>query len=136
MGRRKEGKNGKEKAWRSTCCENLQSIYIFKNNKGADRRGFHHYLIYHDKYSGKNVAVQTTHLYQKDQKRFKELSQGRGIKMSLPGFETPSMIFKKAYVYNSKDKPLDFAHRDVHVKSKLSKSKARKVYQHVNRIKK
>ena len=95
----------------------IRNRYIFKNNKGADRRGFHHYLIYHDKYSGKNVAVQTTHLYQKDQKRFKELSQGRGIKMSLPGFETPSMILKKAYVYNSKDKPLDFAHRDVHVKS-------------------
>ena len=56
--------------------------------------------------------------------------------MSLPGFETPSMVMKKAYVYNAKDKPIDFAHRDVRVKAKLSKSKARKVYQHVNRMKK
>lgn len=135
MGRRKGERMAKKKL-EGVRVAKIRNRYIFKNNKGADRRGFHHYLIYHDKYSGKNVAVQTTHLYQKDQKRFKELSQGRGIKMSLPGFETPSMILKKAYVYNSKDKPLDFAHRDVHVKSKLSKSKARKVYQHVNRIKK
>ena len=106
----------------------IRNRYIFKHNKGADRRGFHHYLIYYDKYTGKNVAVQTTHLYLKDKKRFLQLSQGRGIKMDLSGFETPSMVLKKAYVYDAKDRPLDFAHRDVHVKAKLSKSKARKVY--------
>lgn len=58
----------------------IRNRYMFKHNKGADRRGFHHYLIYHDKYTGKNVAVQTTHLYQKDRKRHWQLSKGLGLK--------------------------------------------------------
>ena len=106
----------------------IRNRYMFKHNKGADRRGFHHYLIYHDKYTGKNVAVQTTHLYQKDRKRHWQLSKGYGVKMTLPGFETPSLVLKNKHITDANGKPLDFAHRDVYVKAKLSKSKARKVY--------
>ena len=106
----------------------IRNGYMFKQNKGADRRGFHHYLIYYDKYSGKNVAVQTTHLYNKDRKRFWQLSQGLGVKMHLPGFDTPSMVLKKKHVTDARGRPLDFANGDVHVKAKLSRSKARKIY--------
>jgi hypothetical protein len=48
--------------------------------------------------------------------------------MTLPGFETPSLALKNKHITDASGKPLDFAHRDVYVKAKLSKSKARKVY--------
>lgn len=114
----------------------IKNRYMHKNASPAERNKFHHYLIYHDKHTGNNVAVQTTHLYVKDPKRFKQLKSGMGIKLSLPGLETPSMVTKKMYITNAKDKPIDFAHRDVRVKSKLSKSKARKVYRYVNSARK
>ena len=114
----------------------IRNVYIFKHRKGADPHGFHHYLIYHDKYSGENVAVQTSHLYLKDSSRFSQLRSGKGMKLQLPGFETPSMVMKKSYITDSKDKPLDFANRNVHVKARLSKSKARKVYRWMNNRKK
>lgn len=114
----------------------IRNGYMFKHDKGADRRGFHHYLIYHDKYTGKNVAVPTTHLYQRDPVRFWQLSKGLGMKMNLPGFETPTMVRKKTLVTDANDKPLDFANGNVIVKSKLSKSKARRVYRYVNKMRK
>ena len=69
--------------------------YIFRKNTGYNRNGYHHYLVHTDKYARQNVAVETTHLYNKDLKRLAKLKIGKGIKMSLPGMETPSMVTKK-----------------------------------------
>ena len=109
----------------------IKNRYMFRNNKGADPNKFHYYLIYTDKYSGQNIAVQTTHLYQKDTNRFRALANGHGIKMQLPGFETPTMILKKFHTSNARGQAIDFAHRDVRVKSKVSRSKARRLYRYV-----
>ena len=114
----------------------IKNRYIFKKKTGFDRNAYHHYLVYTDKYTGQNVAVETTHLYQKDPKRFKELRDGRGIKMSLPGMETPSMVTKKFHTTNSRGKGIDFAHRDVKVKSKITKSKTKQFFKFVNTTRK
>lgn len=114
----------------------IKNRYIFKKKTGFDRNKYHHYLIYTDKYTGQNVAVQTTHLYNKDTKRFAELKCGKGIKMSLPGMETPSMVTKNFHTMNSNGKGIDFAHRDVKVKSKISKSKAKRLFKFVNSTRK
>lgn len=106
----------------------IKNRYIFKKKTGFDENKYHHYLIYTDKYTGKNVAVETTHLYKKDPVRFHQLRKGKGFKMSLPGMETPSLVLKKQYVTDSKGKAIDFAHRDVKVKRKLSKSKTRRFF--------
>ena len=106
----------------------IKNRYIFRNNKGADRNKFHHYLVYTDKYTGQNVAVQTTHLYRKDKERFEELRAGRGIKMSLPGMETPSLVIKKFHTTNANGKGIDFAHRDVRIRSRISDSKAKRLF--------
>lgn len=113
----------------------IKNRYLFRKNTGYNRNGYHHYLVYTDKYTGQNVAVETTHLYQKDPKRFKQLKDGRGIKMSLPGIETPSLILKKTYITDSKGKSIDFAHRDVKIKKKLSKSKSKRLFSFVNMFK-
>jgi hypothetical protein len=52
----------------------------------------------------------------------------------LPGIEAPSMVRNKTYVFTSKDKKIDFAHGDAYVKSKLSHSKAKKIYSYVNSV--
>lgn len=114
----------------------IKNRYIFRKNTGVDENKFHHYLIYTDKYTGQNVAVETTHLYRKDPDRFKELRSGKGIKISLPGMETPSLIKKKFYTTNSKGKGIDFAHRDVKVKSRITRSKAKRLFKFVNSARK
>lgn len=45
--------------------------------------------------------------------------------------ETPSMVLKKFHTTNSSGKGIDFAHRDVKIKSKLSRSKSAKLYSFV-----
>ena len=106
----------------------IKNRYLFRKKTGYNRNGYHHYLVYTDKHTGKNVAVETTHLYKKDPVRFDQLHKGKGFKMSLPGMETPSLILKKQYVTDSKGKAIDFAHRDVKVKRKLSKSKTKRFF--------
>ena len=94
------------------------------------------YIVYTDKYTGENVAIATSHLYIRDEKRFKQLRQSAGIVVDLPGFKTPSFIKNKSYVFNVKDQPIDFAHRDVHIKSQLPKSKAKKIFAFINKNRK
>ena len=106
----------------------IKNRYIFRKNTGIDENKYHHYLIYTDKYTGKNVAVETTHLYKKDPVRYNQLRRGKGFKMSLPGMETPSLVLKKQYVTDSRGRAIDFAHRDVKVKKKLSRSKTKRFF--------
>lgn len=114
----------------------IKNRYLFKKNTGYNKNGYHHYLVYTDKYTGQNVAVETTHLYNKDKKRFTELRNGKGIKMSLPGMETPSMVVKKFHTTNSNGKGIDFAHRDVKIKSKITSSKTKRLFKFVNSARK
>ena len=110
----------------------IRNNYIFRKDTGVNGKKFHHYLVYTNKYNGRNVAVETTHLYQKDPVRFKQLSQGRGIKMSLPGMDTPSLVMQKAYTTDNKGEPLDFANGNIIIKSKLSKSKTKRFFKYIN----
>ncbi len=110
----------------------IKNAYLHKNTSTEDKNSFHHYLVYTDKYTGKNVAVATSHLYEKDGKRFKQLRQGAGIVVGLPGFSTPSLVRKQIFISDVNNKEIDFANRNVHIKSQLSKSKAKKIYSFVN----
>ena len=110
----------------------IKNRYMFQKNTGYDRNGYHYYLIFTDKTSHRNVAVETTHLYEKDPARFRMLSRGDGIKMSLPGLDTPSLVLKKFYQENALSKPIDFAHRDVKVKKRVNSSIARRLFSFIN----
>lgn len=114
----------------------IKNRYMFRKNTGYERSGFHHYLVFTDKLTGQNVAVETSHLYKKDPKRFQVLKEGRGMKLSLPGMETPSLIMKKFHTGNSEGQEIDFAHRDVKVKARLSNSKAKKLFEFIRRSRK
>jgi hypothetical protein len=114
----------------------IKNRYIFRKNTGFDNNGYHHYLVFTDKFTGQNVAVETSHLYKKDPVRFQALYAGRGMKMTLPGMETPSLIMKKFHTGNAKGQEIDFAHRDVKVKARLSNSKAKKLFGFIRRNRK
>ena len=111
----------------------IKNRYLFRKNTGYNRNGYHHYLVYTDKYTGRNVAVETTHLYKKDPVRFNQLHKGKGFKMSLPGMETPSLVLKKQYITDASGTAIDFAHRDVKVKKKLTKSKISRFFKFFHR---
>ena len=114
----------------------IKNRYIFRKETGYDRKSFHHYLVFTDKNTKENVAVETTHLYKKDPLRFKQLRSGNGMKLSLPGMETPSLVLKKFHTNNAKGKGIDFAHRDVNIKSKISRSKAKKLFDFIRKNRK
>lgn len=106
----------------------IKNRYMFQKITNNSPNGHHYYLVYTDKDTGKNVAVRTTHLYNRDPVRFAQLRQGGGMKLSLPGLETPSMVLKKRTVTNATGKPIDFAHGDVKIKKRISRSKMRKLF--------
>ena len=107
----------------------IKNSYFFPDSNNP--RGHHYYLIYHDKKSGKNLAVATTHLYNIDRRRFHALSNGEGIKVHLPGLDTPSMVKKKVYSIDSKGRPVDFSNSAVMVRASLSRSKTNRVIRFV-----
>lgn len=114
----------------------IRNRYLFPKLGKTKPNGFHHYLVYTDKYTKKNVAVETTHLYKKDPDRFRQLNAGAGMKVSLPGFETPSMVKKKFFIEDRRHHPIDFANGDMHIGKKLSKAKSKRIFGFVNRTRK
>ena len=56
--------------------------------------------------------------------------------MSLPGMENPSMVTKKFHTTNSNGEGIDFAHRDVKVKSRITKSKTKRLFKFINSTRK
>lgn len=105
----------------------IKNRYMFANSSKVSPNGHHYYLVYTDKKTGRNFAVRTTHLYVKDPIRFQQLQKYNLMKMTLPGLETPSMVFKKKYAHNASGKPIDFAHRDVRIGAKLGSSRVKRL---------
>lgn len=109
------------------------SYFIPESN---NPNGFHHYIIYHDKRRGQNCAILTTHLYYRDKSRFNSLRRGEGIKISLPGFEAPTMVKKKVYEHDGEGRPIDFANGNIIVKGRLNRSKSKRIWQFLYSMKK
>ena len=114
----------------------IRNRYLFSKLGKSKANGFHHYLVYTDKYTKKNVAVETTHLYKKDPNRFRQLNAGGGMKIQLPGFETPSMVKKTFFIEDRSHKAIDFANGNVHIGKKLSKAKSKRIYGFINKTRK
>lgn len=67
----------------------IKNKYLFDSD---NPEGVHSYAVYVDKKTGEVRAVALTHLYLKDEKRFKQVKRGNIRQMKLPGFELPSGV--------------------------------------------
>ena len=77
--------------------------------------GTHDYLVYKDKNSGKVRAIELTHLYYPDKKRFSQIKQKFLKKMKFPHRETPSGVDRRYFVKNAKGNSIDLKHPDVNM---------------------
>ncbi len=67
----------------------IKNKYLFKSNKP---NGVHTYAVYYDKKSKENRAVALTHLYVKDEKRFKQVKKGNIAITKFKEFDVPSGV--------------------------------------------
>ncbi len=67
----------------------IKNHYMFKSNNPY---GTHDWLIWKDRKTGETRAVELTHLYNKDPKRFAQLKAGLLKKMNFKHRETPSGV--------------------------------------------
>lgn len=117
----------------------IKNKYLF-NSKQPE--GIHTYAVYYDRTSKKYKAIATTHLYIKDDKRFRQVSKGNIAVTKFKEFEVPTGVQNYYYSKNInggkidvKDKKHVFVFGKNHLPKKQSaflKSFAKKDYNKKN----
>ena len=82
----------------------IKNRYLYKGN---DPNGVHTYAVYYDNKSKKNRAVGLTHLYVKDEKRFKQVTKGNIMVMKFKEFDVPSGVKNSYFDKNVQGKKID-----------------------------
>jgi len=73
----------------------IDDEYMFRT---GEKNGKHTYAVYYDRKAKRYKAIQTTHLYRKDNRRDAEIKAGALLKEQLPTFEgIPSCVRNYAY---------------------------------------
>lgn len=67
----------------------IKDSYLFK---GSKQNGVHHYAVYYDRPTKRYRAVALTHLYVKDEKRFKQVKKGNIRIEKFKEFDVPSGV--------------------------------------------
>lgn len=93
-------------------CSKYDSKDQSKQNKSINPEGTHYYLVFYDVKKKCYVAIQTTHLYYKDEKRFKQVKKGFIIVEKLKEFEVPTGIKKDVYNNNTSGGPIDLTDKE------------------------
>ncbi len=104
----------------------IRNKYLF-NSDNPD--GVHTYAVYYDRKNRENRAVALTHLYYKDEDRFKQVKRGNIMVTKLKEFETPTGVKNYYYSRNKKGNKIDLLDKDVVKVNKryLSKLQADKI---------
>ncbi len=76
----------------------IKNSYMYKTK--PDDKGIHHYLVYYDRKNKRYNAVQLTHLYYKDDKRFKQVKKGLIKIEKFDKFDVPSGVKKEVFKTN------------------------------------
>lgn len=101
----------------------IKNRYMF-NSKNPN--GNHTYAVYYDKATKSYRAVQLTHLYIKDDVRFKQVKRGNIMVEKFNEFSVPSGVRNEFYYKNSTGGKINLKHKDViditnrHLSSKQS----------------
>lgn len=77
----------------------IRNEYLFDSDKP---KGFHTYAVYYDKQNKRYNAIQTTHLYTKDENRFRQVRRGNIAIAKFKEFDVPSGI-KNSYFSQNKN---------------------------------
>lgn len=99
----------------------IKNKYLYK---GDNPNGNHTYAVYYDKKNKETRAVALTHLYVKDDKRFRQIKNGLIRVEKFKEFETPSGVKNYYYSKSVNGKKIDLKNKNVVSVSKRYLSKA------------
>lgn len=88
----------------------IRNKYLFNSNKP---NGIHTYAVYYDKQTKQNRAIALTHLYVKDEKRFKQVKKGNIMISNFKEFDTPTGVQNYYYSKNVSGKKISLKDKDV-----------------------
>ena len=104
----------------------IKNKYLFKSD---NPNGTHTYATYYDRKNKRYNAVQLTHLYVKDEKRFKQVKRGNIMVTKFKEFDVPSGVRNQYYSKNVNGGKIDLKNKDVIYVAKhhLSKKQSDKI---------
>ena len=113
----------------------IKNRYLFKSN---NPNGNHSYAVYYDRSSRSYRAVGLTHLYVKDNARFKQVQKGHIMVTKFKEFDVPSGVKNSYFSKNSAGGKIDLKHKDVLsvTKRHLSKKQANNIKKFATRLEK
>ena len=109
----------------------IKNKYMYKTT--PDDEGTHYYLVFYDRKKKRYCAIQLTHLYIKDKKRFIQVSKGNIKVEKLKEFDVPSGVRKGVYFNNTNDGKIDIKDKKNVVKlykRHLSKKQSDRIKKH------
>lgn len=89
----------------------IDDEYMFRT---GEKNGKHTYAVYYDRKAKRYKAIQTTHLYKRDQRRFADIKENALLKEHFPGFELPSGVRNFEYTTDVNGNKIDL--KNPHVK--------------------
>ncbi len=87
----------------------------------------HTYLIYEDTNTGEKRAIQTTHLYNVDEKNMTKVKKGLLKKVKFNEFETPSGVNNYYYSTDKSGNPLELKNMEIINKNPVSENEAAEI---------
>ena len=105
----------------------IKNRYLFKSN---NPNGTHTYATYYDRKNKRYNAIQLTHLYVKDNNRFKQVARGNIMVTKFKEFDVPSGVRNQYYFKNVNGGKIDLKDKDNVVKvdkRHLSKKQSDKI---------
>lgn len=88
----------------------IKNKYLFNSD---NPNGIHTYAVYYDNKTKQNRAIALTHLYIKDDKRFKQVKKGNIMVSKFKEFETPTGVQNYYYSKNTSGKNINLKDKDV-----------------------
>lgn len=105
----------------------IKNKYLFKGDKPE---GTHTYAVYYDKPSKRYRAVALTHLYVKDDKRFKQVKKGNIRIEKFKEFDVPLGVKNYYYDKTTTGRKIDLSDKNNVIKTEkryLSKSQSERI---------
>ena len=104
----------------------IKNKYLFKSD---NPNGIHTYAAYYDRKNKRYNAVQLTHLYVKDEKRFKQVHRGNIMVTKFKEFDVPSGVRNQYYWKNVNGGKINLKDKNVTyvAKQHLSKKQSDKI---------
>ena len=93
----------------------IKDGYMFRS---GNPDGEHNYCLFYDKKTKSYKAVQTTHLYRRDEKKFKQLEKNAIMRVRFPGCELPSGVRSYHHTHNVNGDKIDIKDKSVTILSK------------------